>query len=534
MSELKVTFKLDGVAEEAAKAYKTIQDAFKSKKVSFSEWLESGGETESKAKQAGRKTGKKVMEGIEEGMKDESKRYQRVLEKMANEGEKKAKSLTSGLFSYKAGKPTPNVTQGLREITGSDVNKILGLPDINQIQAGVTKGLREVTGKDLAKVLDLGDINDIMQEDAKAANVMAEAMDDLSKRGSQAMVDMQAAMAMADSKINADIEKNIEIGKKEAASYEERAKKAEEAARRKKAAAESAATADKASFLKNISLLAGPVFNPGGVLSTMFAARQTFSALMTQTGQQGLQKTGMGQGIGAAAMGTAGLIAGATGLGFILKGLEKTVSMVIEDFKKLSIAYKDAAKLYSATLQSGLGLGFTVKRISIANILGVSEQEVNKFSYAIAKIAQETSAATKALAESTLQLTKVEQETKKADLAEKAFNAERARTYSGLKFLSEQGRGERANENLFFRKKFNDLLEKFGLLAPKAEQPIPSMKQLPSSTWEKMGLVVGSGGQGTNDLIRKSNGYLKTIADHVKTAGSIPRSFGLDPKTANP
>ena len=478
MSELKVTFKLDGVAEEAAKAYKTIQDAFKSKKVSFSEWLESGGETESKAKQAGRKTGKKVMEGIEEGMKDESKRYQRVLEKMANEGEKKAKSLTSGLFSYKAGKPTPNVTQGLREITGSDVNKILGLPDINQIQAGVTQGLREitgsdvnkiiglpdinqiqagvtqglreVTGKDLAKVLDLGDINDIMQEDAKAANVMAEAMDDLSKRGSQAMVDMQAAMAMADSKINADIEKNIEIGKKEAASYEERAKKAEEAARRKKAAAESAASADKASFLKNISLLAGPVFNPGGVLSTMFAARQTFSALMTQTGQQGLQKTGMGQGIGAAAMGTAGLIAGATGLGFILKGLEKTVSMVIEDFKKLSIAYKDAAKLYSATLQSGLGLGFTVKRISIANILGVSEQEVNKFSYAIAKIAQETSAATKALAESTLQLTKVEQETKKADLAEKAFNAERARTYSGLKFLSEQGRGERANENLFF------------------------------------------------------------------------------------
>ena len=291
---------------------------------------------------------------------------------------------------------------------------------------------------------------------------------------------------------------------------------------------------DQASFLKNISMLAGPVFNPGGVLSTMFSARQTFSALMTQTGQTGLGKAGMGQGIGAAAMGTAGLIAGATGLGFILKGLEKTVSMVIEDFKNLSIAYKDAAKLYSATLQSGLGLGMTVKRISIANILGVSEQEINKFSYAIAKIAQETSAATKALAESTLQLTKVEQETKKADLAEKAFAAERARTFSGLKFLSEQGRGEKATENLFFRKKFNDILEKFGLLAPKAEQPLPSMKQLPSSTWEKMGLVVGSGGQGTNDLIRKSNGYLKSIADHVKAVGSVPRSFGLDPKTANP
>ena len=163
-----------------------------------------------------------------------------------------------------------------------------------------------------------------------------------------------------------------------------------------------------------------------------------------------------------------------------------------------------------------------------------SEQEINKFSYAIAKIAQETSAATKALSESTLQLTKVEQETKKADLAEKAFTAERARTWSGLKFLSEQGRGEKSTESLFFRKKFNDILEKFGLLAPKAEQPLPSMKQLPSSTWEKMGLVVGSGGQGTNDLIRKSNNYLKTIADLLKVAKSAPSSFGFDPKTSNP
>ena len=418
MSELKVTFKLDGVAEEAAKAYKTIQDAFKSKKVSFSEWLESGGETESKAKQAGRKTGKKVMEGIEEGMKDESKRYQRVLEKMANEGEKKAKSLTSGLFSYKAGKPTPNVTQGLREITGSDVNKILGLPDINQIQAGVTKGLREVTGKDLAKVLDLGDINDIMQEDAKAANVMAEAMDDLSKRGSQAMVDMQAAMAMADSKINADIEKNIEIGKKEAASYEERAKKAEEAARRKKAAAESAATADKTSFLKNISLLAGPVFNPGGVLSTMFSSRQAFSALMTQTGQQGLGKAGL-SGIGGAALGTVGLVGAATAVGFSLKALSKIVNETIDSYDK-------ARKLYASSLISGLGTGFIAKRQNLASILGVSEIEVMQFGAAVAYLNPKIEQATKIFEETNPALTQVSWHTKILKLDFEALGAKLA------------------------------------------------------------------------------------------------------------
>ena len=522
MSELKVTFKLDGVAEEAAKAYKTIQDAFKSKKVSFSEWLESGGETESKAKQAGRKTGKKVMEGIEEGMKDESKRYQRVLEKMANEGEKKAKSLTSGLFSYKAGKPTPNVTQGLRE----------------------------VTGKDLAKVLALGDINDIMQKDAKAANVMAEAMDDLSKRGSQAMVDMQAAMAMADSKINADIEKNIEIGKKEAASYEERAKKAEEAARRKKAAAESAATADKTSFLKNISLLAGPVFNPGGVLSTMFSSRQAFSALMTQTGQQGLGKAGL-SGIGGAALGTVGLVGAATAVGFSLKALSKIVNETIDSYDK-------ARKLYASSLISGLGTGFIAKRQNLASILGVSEIEVMQFGAAVAYLNPKIEQATKIFEETNPALTQVSWHTKILKLDFEALGAKLANSVAPalltvidaldvlVKVISQSKPFfdflQRFGSSMLFgpivsaAAQFLPNIPKEGLLGNKGEIPLPEshMKKLPASTWEKMGLVVGSGGQGTNDLIRKSNGYLKTIADHVKTAGSIPRSFGLDPKTANP
>lgn len=64
--------------------------------------------------------------------------------------------------------------------------------------------------------------------------------------------------------------------------------------------------------------------------------------------------------------------------------------------------------------------------------------------------------------------------------------------------------------------------------------PQSMMKQLPASTWERMGLVMGGGGNTTNDLIRKSNGYLKTIAHAVTGGVARGRQFGLDPNIANP
>jgi len=356
---------------------------------------------------------------------------------------------------------------------------------------------------------------------------------------------------------------------------------------------------DQASFLKNISMLAGPVFNPGGVLSTMFSARQTFSALMTQTGQAGLGKAGMGQGIGAAAAGTIGLTAGATAVGFALKALQKTVEEMMKSFQH-------AKDLYAKSLTSGLGAGFVAKRENLAAVLGVSEQDVMKFGAAIAYINPKIENATKIFKDTLGPLTELQWDINilkinfmafASDLGSKlapAFKTVISQLESFIKLASE-------TEVLYYTFQFligafkgieiaiGSLVLGFQLIGdtftflihniinllasiPGAEKlgihkidtsndfsgsiagadalnklmfgsgkslngiPLPEshMKQLPASTWEKMGLVVGSGGQGTNDLIRKSNGYLKSIADHVKAVGSVPRSFGLDPKTANP
>jgi len=65
-------------------------------------------------------------------------------------------------------------------------------------------------------------------------------------------------------------------------------------------------------------------------------------------------------------------------------------------------------------------------------------------------------------------------------------------------------------------------------------QPKAFMKQIPASSWEKMGLVIGGRGNTTNDLIRTSNQHLKIIADHVSGRGGVPRAFGLNPNVANP
>ena len=79
---------------------------------------------------------------------------------------------------------------------------------------------------------------------------------------------------------------------------------------------------------------------------------------------------------------------------------------------------------------------------------------------------------------------------------------------------------------------FSNLL---GANAKNVPPPMAQMKQLIGSDWEKHGLNI-AGGQSTNDLIKKGNGYLKTIADHITQNKNIPRAgqFGMSPFVSNP
>ena len=127
--------------------------------------------------------------------------------------------------------------------------------------------------------------------------------------------------------------------------------------------------------LKNFSMLSGVTFSPGGGLTTMFAARQVFQGLRERAAQQRLMG-GQGQSIGMSAGITAGLIVGATALGFALKGLAVTANKVIE-------AYEKQSRIYAKSLSSGLSIGFVQRRTILANIMGVSEEEVIRFGKAM-------------------------------------------------------------------------------------------------------------------------------------------------------
>lgn len=85
---------------------------------------------------------------------------------------------------------------------------------------------------------------------------------------------------------------------------------------------------------------------------------------------------------------------------------------------------------------------------------------------------------------------------------------------------------------------FKKLIDKNKKTIGSSDLELPNLKtymnQMPASSLEKLGLVVGGGGNNTNDLIRKSNGYLKVIAQAVTSGSPRASQFNLSPTTANP
>ena len=311
---------------------------------------------------------------------------------------------------------------------------------------------------------------------------------------------------------------------------------------------------DRATFLKDMTFLMMPLMNPGSVWASLFSTRQTFSALMTETGQRKLGKVGISGFAGAAGV-TALLVGASTALGLAFMALKKTVQ---ETF----LAYEAARKLYAKSLLSGLGLGLQTQRGLLASIIGVSETEVIKFGAAWAYLNPRIEHASKILAETAVPLTQVSWEWKifQADLS--AFAAKMAADIAPammefidslsilLKLLDDHkatliwnlqnsGLGVANTTTKILANMIYGVTDKevrAGAARGRGTMPDPQayMKQLPVSAWERMGLVVGGGGNTTNELIMKSNQYLKVIAQAV-TSG-VPRAsqFGLDPNVANP
>ena len=303
---------------------------------------------------------------------------------------------------------------------------------------------------------------------------------------------------------------------------------------------------DDNTFKKDMSFLMMPLFNPGSMWATLFSGRQTFSALNTATGSSFLKNNMGGMGAG---MATGVLVAAATAVGLALKALGAVVSETTK-------AFENARQLYAKALTSGMGLGFTAKRSMVANIMGVSETEVFRFGAQMAYLNPRLQQASEILAKTARPLTQVSWEFKilLADLSATFSEIANQATPALMGFID-------ALDLLI--KKLNDHpnLINWGLavVSPsiayykmvgqglghllgtdKAQSKMPGitswMKQLPASSWEKMGLQVGPNAnnyakqtaQNTRSMAKDLSTVARFILSHGGTVSNTPGAqFGL-------
>lgn len=311
---------------------------------------------------------------------------------------------------------------------------------------------------------------------------------------------------------------------------------------------------DLVTFRKDMSFLLMPLFNPGSMWATLFSARQTYSALNTEHGKNLLSKMG-GMGAG---MGTLTLVGAATAAGFALMGLKKTIDGVIS-------AYSKGSQLYGKALSSGMGLGFTTKVSTLASIMGVSEQDVFRFGNQLKYLNPKLKDAQKILQETSQPLTQVDWQWKimKLDLsamfAKLASDAAPAMTKFItnldvlIKFLTKSSDviGETLSRIMkssplywFYRGTQWEANKLYGVTQSQVDKayapgkmPGPNawMHQLPSSHWEKMGLVtMGGSSNYLRDIAKSTKETASALKQLVIKGGQTWQKWNMSPNTNNP
>ena len=313
--------------------------------------------------------------------------------------------------------------------------------------------------------------------------------------------------------------------------------------------AQEKAQKDLVTFQKDMSFLMMPLFNPGSMWATLFSGRQTYSAMNTEHGAAFRNSKLGGMGAGAA---TGLLVAGATVAGLVLKALAITV-------KETVAAYEHARQIYSKALQNGMGLQWSTKRGMLAQIMGVSEQDVVRFGAQMAYLNPKLENAAKILARTATPLTQVSWNAKilsadfqalVADMSVKLAPALNA----FIGFIDEIVKGIDRIGNLFSDKDIQEaidlffmkpgfgekLADKFTLEQKSMPSPQAWMKQLPASHWEKMGLVTMGGSQNyAKDTAKNTRDTAKAVtamAKHFMGIGKGPGNhvWGMSPFTAQP
>lgn len=252
-----------------------------------------------------------------------------------------------------------------------------------------------------------------------------------------------------------------------------------------------------ASQLKNLAFAASPLLRPESIWGNIFATRQAFSAMATKSanGKTLAENLGFGGGIKGELLGTGLIIGPLLAIGAAFKVLTGLVHSVIKEFQEMDKQYKKANELYAKVLQSGgLPVKFIAQREAIAKILGVSEADV-RFSRALDDLRQKTEMAADSVARTAGSLTAVERSRQITEVNNNAAEAERAKFWSGLNLWLAKTDEWGSKINLITDRWGNDLLHFFHLDgATPVKAPEAFAKQLQTSRYEQMGLVVGGFG----------------------------------------
>lgn len=244
-----------------------------------------------------------------------------------------------------------------------------------------------------------------------------------------------------------------------------------------------------------------------------------------------------------------------------------TVGLAFAGFKMALNQASQAARLYAKSLTSGgLPLGFTARRSNLASIIGVSEQDVLQYGDAIKFLNEKIIVSTRIMAATAPILTALNWEWKALMLDFHALGAQIATAVSpAMRMLIDTMKNVVTMVNL--------LMEVFGglvkalvtivsqvaklaingalgtILGPtisniilggladinkKAPLPTASAHRLPTSTYERMGLVIGSGGRSDNSQketasnTKKANELLTQIMHHLMPKSPLQSTGGYN------
>lgn len=291
---------------------------------------------------------------------------------------------------------------------------------------------------------------------------------------------------------------------------------------------------DMASFMANATFGMMPLMNPTSPWSLLFGTRQLFKGFSgTKTGQGIMGGLGLRGAGGAAAM-TGGVVAGLMAVGIAIKGLIKVMHESIR-------AYQEAPKLYAKAMTSGLSLKFVTKRSMLAEIMGVSIEDVSRFGIQMQFLNPKIEWASSVLANTNRNLTSVGWSFKIVGNDFKAMFARIANDGAPAlrKFL------DGLHKIIITSTGFYDLISKqlggkfmgalwsgmlgfplsIGTDMGAAPAPLSFMKQLPASSWEKMGLVIGGGG-GSNPAMQTAHNTKSMAQDMKKLVSYVARGGG--------